>query len=306
MNKPKSEKNDDSQSNEVSNTSSMDESSDEEISNAICLWPKVGLRDQPGRKNAKYLTTIYFGETVQFLNEKEQADDDKEYIKIRLSDGTEGWVYEYLFAIGGKLSVVKNAFEIYKRPDIMTFEGKKLEPMDMIVVSEAEQDGWYEAIGFKKEKKGWIQSIDPLLMDDINIKMGILYWRALEKNGVKKYELLENITKNPNFKNAELISHVNKALYDEGETDFADLYDKFENLPTNKLGITATLTNVRSEPKIDSDNIIFQVKQGDICNIIAQGNSLEEIDGNTDRWYKINYDGKEGWVFGYNTTKKRD
>ena len=38
-------------------------------SSAICLWPKVGLRDKPGRKDTKYLTTIYFGENVTFLDE---------------------------------------------------------------------------------------------------------------------------------------------------------------------------------------------------------------------------------------------
>ena len=65
----------------------------DEASIAICLWPKVGLRDKPGRKDTKYLTTIYFGETVALLDEKKKAEDDKEYLKVRLSDGSEGWVY---------------------------------------------------------------------------------------------------------------------------------------------------------------------------------------------------------------------
>ena len=37
-----------------------------EIENlAVCLWPKVGLRSKAGRgKDAEYITTMYFGETV--------------------------------------------------------------------------------------------------------------------------------------------------------------------------------------------------------------------------------------------------
>nr|WP_298996886.1 SH3 domain-containing protein [uncultured Allomuricauda sp.] len=305
-NKSKSEINKDEQSNTSPNTSRDNTKEEEEMVNAICLWPKVGLRDKPGRKNAKYLTTIYFGETVEFLNQKKQAEDSKEYIKIKLSDGTEGWAYEYLFSIGGKLGVVKKPFEIYKRPDIMTFEGKKLNPMDMVVLSETTQKDWFNVVGFKKEKKGWIQNMDNLLMDDNTIKMGILYRRALDETETKKYDLLENIVNNPNFKNNELIRYVTEALYEDSQMDFDSLYEKFENLPSNKLGITAVASNVRSEPKIDSDNVVFQIKQGSICNIVAQSESLEEINDNTDRWYKINYEGKEGWVFGYNTTKRRN
>ncbi|MEM8848238.1 MAG: SH3 domain-containing protein [Bacteroidota bacterium] len=304
--KSKSETNNDKQSSETQNSSGDNTEEEVEMVSAICLWPKVGLRDKPGRKNTKYLTTIYFGETVEFLNQKKQAEDNKEYIKIKLSDGTEGWAYEYLFSIGGKLGIVKKPFEIYKRPDIMTFEGKKLNPMDMVVLSETTQQDWFNVVGFKKEKKGWIQNIDNLLLDDTNIKMGILYRRALDETETKKYDLLENIVNNPNFKNNELISYVNEALYEDSQMDFDSLYEKFENLPSNKLGITANTSNVRSEPKIDSDNVVFQIKQGSICTIVAQGESLEEINDNMDRWYKINYDGQEGWVFGYNTTKRRN
>ncbi|MEM1003322.1 MAG: SH3 domain-containing protein [Bacteroidota bacterium] len=306
LDKAKSNSNNDSQSDKAPNISRETTEDGMEVAGAICLWPKVGLRDKPGRKNAKYLTTIYFGETVQFLDKKEKAEDNKEYIKIKLSDGTEGWVNENLFSIGGKLGIVKKSFDIYKRPDIMTFDGKKLNPMDMVVLSETTQKDWFNVVGFKKEKKGWIQNIDNLLMDDTNIKMGILYRRALDETGTKKYDLLENIVNNPNFKNNELIRYVSDALYEDSQIDFDTLYEKFENLPSNKLGITSTALNVRSEPKIGSDNVVFQVKQGSICNIVAQGESLEEINDNTDRWYKISYDGKEGWVFGYNTTKRRN
>ncbi|WP_136466779.1 SH3 domain-containing protein [Flagellimonas onchidii] len=303
----KSNKNENSQSAKIFNTSDSTTVFKGVIANAICLWPKVGLRDQPGRKNAKYLATIYYGETVQFLNEKKQADDNKEYIKLKLSDGTEGWAYEYLFAMSGKLGIVENATELYKRPDIMTFEGEKIEPIDMVVLLETEQEGWHKVVGLKKELNGWIQNTDSILTTELDVKMGILYWRAQEETGVKKYDLLENIVNNPAFKKAKLIHLVNQELFDEeGEVAVnIELYEEYE-LPSNKLRITAMVTNVRSEPKVDAENIVFQVKQGDVCNIIAQGSSLEEVNNNTDRWYKINYNGQEGWVFGFNTSKRRN
>lgn len=302
--------------NKSSENSSISESADSrnsELSNegtsAICLWPKVGLRDKPGIKAAKYLTTIYFGETVEFLQEKEKADDDKEYLKIRLSDGTEGWVYEYLFAKGGELAIIDKETALYKRPDIMTFEGEKLDPMDMVVIFEDEQqEEWHQVTSLKKEKKGWIQGDIDAIQDEIDVKLGILYWRAMEESTEKKFELLENILANPNFKKSKLIDHVNKALYeneDGGEAFYIEELDSFENLSSNKLGIKVDITDVRSGPNT-KDNILFQLERGDICHIIEQGASLEKVDDKTDRWYKINFNGEEGWVFGYYTTKRRN
>jgi uncharacterized protein YgiM (DUF1202 family) len=280
----------------------------DEASIAICLWPKVGLRDKPGRKDTKYLTTIYFGETVALLDEKKKAEDDKEYLKVRLSDGSEGWVYEHLFAIGGELAIIDKGTELYKRPDIMTFEGKTLEPMDMVVRFENEEhEGWHEVTSMKREKKGWIQGDIDAIQNEIDVKLGILYWRAMEESAEKKFELLENILANPNFKNSKLIENVNKALYDtnKGEAFYIKELDSFENLSSNKLGIQTDLANARSEPKTKSD-VLFQLEKGDICHIIAQGGSLQEVNGVTDRWYKVNFNGQQGWVFGHYTTKRRE
>nr|WP_288934029.1 SH3 domain-containing protein [uncultured Allomuricauda sp.] len=301
---------------ESSNGSDIPESADlnqkefsDEASTAICLWPKVGLRNKPGRKDTKYLTTIYFGETVEYLNEKEKTEDDKEYLKVRLSDGSEGWVYEYLFTLGGELAIINNETVLYKRPDIMTFEGNKLEPMDMVVIlKDEEQDDWHQIASMKREKKGWIQGDISAIQDEINVKLGILYWRAMEESSEKKYELLENILTNPNFKESKLIDHVNKALYkneDGGEAFYIEELDSFENLSSNKLGIKTDLANVRNEPNVNGE-ILFQVEKGDICHIIAQGESLEKMSGVTDRWYKVNLNGQEGWIFGYYTTKRRE
>lgn len=306
---PKSDKNDKS----VTNTSESEEleasETFKEEANAICLWPKVGLRDNPGRKDAKYLTTIFFGEKVEFLNERQVADDDKEYIKIKLSDGNEGWVYEHLFAIGGKLGIIDGQKELYKRPDIMTYVGEKLEPMDMVVVFDEEQEGWHEVVSLKKEKKGWVQGEMNIILNELEVKLGILYWRAMEESEEKKFELLEIILDNPNFKKSKLIEQVSKALYenqDSEEAFYIDELNEFQNLPSNKLGITSKTASVMETPTTDSDAILFQVKKGDICDIIEQSSSLEEVNANTDRWYKINFNGKIGWIFGHYTSKKRN
>ena len=104
----------------------------------------------------------------------------------------------------------------------------------------------------------------------------------------------------------KLIEEVSKALYGNPgseEAFYIDELDQFQNLPSNKLGITSK-TVIMDSPS--SEEVLFQVKKGDICDIIEQSSSLEEVNGNTDRWYKINFNGKVGWVFGHHTSKKRN
>ena len=69
------------------------------------------------------------------------------------------------------------------------------------------------------------------IQNEIDVKLGILYWRAMEESPEKKFELLENILANPNFKKSRLIENVNEALYDndgKGEAFYIKELDSFE------------------------------------------------------------------------------
>lgn len=271
----------------------------------VCLWSKVGLRDIAGRKGAKYLTTIYFGETVKFLGETETASDNKEYVKVELSDGQQGWVYEHLFAKDGKLAVLKNSLAIYKRPDIIDFVGNKFKRGDIVVVSDESKGDWKKVSGFQKKDDGWIQKSDNFIYDNLDIKLAILYNRALtEESQSKKQTKLKLIIDNPAFQQSDLIDVVKNSLAPEDEFDREDDFSELDNtISLNQLYISTEVLNARSNPNSEEDNVIFQLEKGNICNIIEKG-SYETLRGNSSNWYKIEFNGNEGWVFGYFTSKK--
>ncbi|QCE42974.1 SH3 domain-containing protein [Psychroserpens sp. NJDZ02] len=272
----------------------------------ICLWPKVGLRDIAGRKGAKYLTTIYFGETVKFLGEKETASDNKDYLKVELSDGQQGWVYDYLLSENGKLAVLKNTLAIYKRPDVMEFVGNKFGRGDIVVVLNESKGDWQKVTGFQKENEGWIQNSDNFVYDELDIKLAILYNRAInEDSQSKKQKKLKLITDNPAFQQSSFIDIVQNALIGDdndayGEDDFSELD---ASISSDQLYISTDVLNARSNPNSEEDNVVFQLEKGDVCDIIEKGN-FETIRDNSSNWYKINFNGNEGWVFGYFTSKK--
>ena len=59
---------------------------------------------------------------------------------------------------------------------------------------------------------------------------------------------------------------------------------------------------VRSEPK--TGEVIMKLNSGDKCYVLAKGEK-QSIRNNTDYWYKIDYQSKEGWVFGSQTSLKQ-
>jgi len=56
---------------------------------------------------------------------------------------------------------------------------------------------------------------------------------------------------------------------------------------------------VRSEPK--TGQVVMKLNEGNTCQIKEKG-EFQLIKGSPDYWYKIQFDGKEGWVFGSQTS----
>jgi hypothetical protein len=54
---------------------------------------------------------------------------------------------------------------------------------------------------------------------------------------------------------------------------------------------------VRSDPKPDA-SLVTMLRAGAIVEIVTSSSNEETIEGKTDRWYQIEYQGRRGWVFG--------
>ena len=54
---------------------------------------------------------------------------------------------------------------------------------------------------------------------------------------------------------------------------------------------------VRSEPLPDAP-LATMLRGGSIVEIVSSSNNEETIEGKSDRWYQIQFQGRRGWVFG--------
>lgn len=61
--------------------------------------------------------------------------------------------------------------------------------------------------------------------------------------------------------------------------------------------VISPLLRVREKP--DSRSPVLQhIRQGAVVEVIGTSDREDEIEGQQDYWYRINYDGLKGWVFG--------
>lgn len=282
----------------AADTTAVNVAEETETSNiAICLWGKVGLREEAGAK-AKYLTTIYFGEKIELLGESQEIESEKRtYVKVGLSDGKEGWVNEYLIATDAELAVASNTIDVYRRPDLMTASGKKLERGEIVAVMETDKEGWVQILGKEKAKEGWVQtSGNNLTTHEVDVTVAVLVQKAMQEDTpAKKEEALKVISENSTFQTSIFIDLV--------ETKLGEL-SAVNNLDENQLSITATKINVRSLPSVEESEVLFQLEEGAICNVLRRTDEKMDVNGNTDYWYKVEHNGESGWVFGFHTTKK--
>ncbi len=68
-------------------------------------------------------------------------------------------------------------------------------------------------------------------------------------------------------------------------------------LETNWGLITSSHLRLREKPALDSPALTTLWK-GYVIEILSQTSGQETVEGITDYWYQISYDGLQGWVFG--------
>jgi hypothetical protein len=179
---------------------------------SVCIFDNSTVKSEPSQKG-KLISTLAAGEKVIFLKQEklDSADRNKKYIKIKLSDGKEGWALDNSLAVDAKPAVAICKTIIYLRPDLVTITNKEFLPMEFIAVTKPENE-WCEAKGRELKKTGWIKSIYTSVKDE-DITVALLANKALaETSKDKKKEKLNAIINNPSFSNSIFIDTLKTCL----------------------------------------------------------------------------------------------
>ena len=61
--------------------------------------------------------------------------------------------------------------------------------------------------------------------------------------------------------------------------------------------VKSPLLRVRSEPSSKSE-VLSHIRTGVVVEVIGRSDSEDVVENDVGYWYRINYDGLKGWVFG--------
>lgn len=185
-------------------SASEEEKISEEAISAVCIWDKIAVREEPSAEG-KWLTSISLGESLESLGtvRKDSGDQNREYLKVRLADGTEGWSIADFIVSDAKVAVFLEDNAIYKRPDLLTKTENNFSQMDIVAVKSSEGE-WLEVVGKRRDGKwiesGWVKE-GRISTDPIDVAVAKFTSAALEKESKEEQiAAIEEILANVDFK----------------------------------------------------------------------------------------------------------
>ena len=180
----------------------------------VCIWDGVPVREEPS-KDGKWLSKISLGESLFFLGETvlDTTDNDREYIKVELSDGEIAWARSYGLVINGSVAAVKEKVPVYERPDLLTLTKKEFKEMDILAIEEVKED-WIKVIGQEKKINGWIKK-SVVTENKEDVAVAILASKQLMKNGEIDPEKIEEFLENLPYKNSFFNQYIKSQIIEE-------------------------------------------------------------------------------------------
>ena len=285
---------------------------------ATCVYPYAGLRKEPGIQEKtkdgekNYIIPIVYGERVEMLGESVENEKEKRtYIKVRLKDGQEGWVHQYLFESHAILAAVTTESELYRRPDLMTLREDKLEVGEIIVVIEdsmslSYKEDWLHVSNREKKKKGWIRRANVLSFSQTDVQLALRYYIAKQsKEPDVKQTRLEEIIADESFQESQLLDLIQSELNKLSDKPVGPR--KQSSIATERgpkeerLFITEDSAPIYRNPASTTEDMITELKEGDECLVLEVGDRMV-IGGKNDFWYRVQHEDSEGWIHGFYTS----
>lgn len=205
---------------------------------AVCVWDKISVREEPNSK-AKWVTSISLGESITFLGASaiDSTDKNREYIKVQLADGTEGWSLSDFIVIDSEVAVFLDESSVYKRPDLLTKTEDVFKKFGIVAIANSEGD-WLEVVGERADgkwiQKGWVKGAN-LSKDAIDVAVAKFAGQALDKESdEEKTEALKEILENSDLLNSQFIDDINRILNEMSSAEEMDSMEEPDSVTVSE------------------------------------------------------------------------
>lgn len=181
------------------------------------IYQGAPVRKSPGG-DAEYVTSLNVGESITFLGETREGtrgDQTKEYSKIRLKGGDEGWVRSDMIATDATPAAVLRKAFLHERPTPMASTDEAFKAMDVVAVLDS-QETWVKVKGIRRNQRwwdtGWLRP-DALTGKTMDVTVAALWQKAnAESDSTKRRKALKRITTNPSFEGSVFLDSLTARL----------------------------------------------------------------------------------------------
>ena len=197
------------------NAKEADEKHVEEVTTTeygINLWAKNSIYDLPQKvEGRKWLKSISFGRRMEIIGDTTVSK--KQSYKVKLSEGSVGWINAYTIAKNAKIAIVTGTPKVYTDPDPLALSENNLSVGDLIAVYDEKVDKYYEFVTKKKESKGYIKGETSISFEEIDLEAGIVFAQSLAPEAKEdQMKKLEAFIENEEYKSSVFYKKANKKL----------------------------------------------------------------------------------------------
>ena len=175
---------------------------------AVCIWDDISVREEPSG-SSKWLTALSLGEEINaYRILATDSAKDREYIKIQLKDGTEGWSVASFIVPDSRPAVIISESSLYRRPDVLTKTDENFAMTDVVAVLQVQGD-WVEVRGQRSGDnwldQGWVKSSN-LSYEKVDLAVAKFAKDALTKTSPQEQaNALKTLLDNKDFSSSVLM-----------------------------------------------------------------------------------------------------
>ncbi len=182
-------------------------------------WLKAELR-----KDAKANKKVQFGTVLEVLDTA--SLENKHYTKVKVVDGTEGWIKTYLIASDAKRAITTKEVSLYKDADILALSDSKIPAGTMVAVENEEVAGYIFVIGAERKVKGYIKGQKGISDSDLNLEVGMLREKALALEGQAKIDAVKAIVANEDYVGSAFYGELQNLYPSEGSEELEEVTEE--------------------------------------------------------------------------------
>jgi len=169
---------------------------------AVCLFDDLSFWAGPSTKTGYLNYEIKKGEAVTWLGKTATEEDDdrkREYLNIRLTDGSEGWALAGFIAVDAEPAALIEEASIYRKNNLISKTDLNYEPMDIVAVLE-KQEEWIKVRGSWNTPEYWIKPGN-LTYAEVDIAVAYQYLKAQEEpdDTARRQRLVQDILEEAAF-----------------------------------------------------------------------------------------------------------